>query len=144
MSRLEERFSKALHTTARSWRQTLDLRLKDLGIGQAGWMTVALVAKADAPLSQIELANNLGIEGPSMVAMLDRLVKAGLVVREPSPTDRRVKLVVLTEAGSALYGKVKVKADEFRKELLSNIDPAQLRLATELLEQLEHALKSVG
>lgn len=142
-SRLEERFSKALHTTARSWRQALDLRLKDLGIGQAGWMTVALVAKADAPLSQIELANNLGIEGPSMVAMLDRLVKAGLVVREPSPTDRRVKLVVLTDAGAALYGKVKIKADEFRKELLSTIDPTQLRVATELLEQLEYALKSV-
>jgi MarR family transcriptional regulator for hemolysin len=84
----------------------------------------------------------LGVEGPSMVAMLDRLMKAGLIVREPSPTDRRIKLVMLTDAGVALYGKVKTQATAFRKELLTDIDPGQLRLATELLEQLQRALEA--
>ena len=64
-------------------------------------------------------------------------------MREPSPIDRRVKLVVLTEEGAALFSKVKLKATEFRKELLRGIDPAELRVATELLEKLELALKSV-
>jgi MarR family transcriptional regulator for hemolysin len=142
MTDIDERFSNALHTTARIWRQVLDNRMKDLGISQSGWMAIALIAKADRPQSQIELANALGIEGPSMVSMLDRLSKIGLITREPSPTDRRVKLVMLTDAGAMLYSKVKSKATVFRKELLRDIDPAQLRAATGLLEQLQSMLEA--
>jgi MarR family transcriptional regulator for hemolysin len=141
MADVDERFSYALHTAARLWRQALDRRMKDLGISQSGWMTVALVAKADRPLSQIELANALGIEGPSMVAMLDRLMKSGLILREASPTDRRVKLVMLTDAGAALYSKVKSKSIVFRKELVKGLDAEELRIATDLLERLQHMLE---
>lgn len=134
---LQLRFSTALHTTARAWRQAVDARLKDLGISQAGWMTIAMVAKADAALSQRQLADLLGVEGPTIVAMVDRLVTAGLVLRAPSPLDRRVKLIRLTDAGQALYGKVKERADLFRSNLLAEVDPAVLLAATTLLESLQ-------
>lgn len=133
---LQERFSAALHTTARSWRLALDARLKDLGVGQAGWMTIAIVAKSPTELSQKELADQLGVEGPTIVAMIDRLMKAGLVLRVPSATDRRVKLVHLTDAGRALYAKVKAEADAFRSTVLADVDEATLRAATDLLEAL--------
>ena len=102
MTDLEERFSGALHNTSRAWRQALDRRLKYLGVSQASWMTIAVAAKAPRPLSQSELADRLGVEGATMVAMVDRLVKAGLVMREPSITDRRVKRVALTPACNLL------------------------------------------
>jgi MarR family transcriptional regulator for hemolysin len=140
MPDLAERFSGALHNTSRAWRQALDRRLKYLGVSQASWMTIAMAAKARSPLSQSELADRLGVEGATMVAMVDRLVKAGLVVREPSTTDRRVNRVVLTEAGTVLYGKVLTEAAAFRKELLANLDPQQLLVATELLEGLQGAI----
>lgn len=137
MSDLEERFSDALHSTSRSWRQAVDRRLKYLGVSQASWMTIAIAAKAGAPLSQSELADKLGVEGATMVAMIDRLVKAGWVVREASTTDRRVKRVVLTAEGLNIYGKVKAEAIALRKELLANTDQKHLLLATELLESLQ-------
>ncbi len=137
MASTEERFSMALHHTARIWRQALDRRLKDLGVGQSGWMAIANIAKSKEPLSQIELANRLGVEGPSVVSIVDRLVKAELVERVPSDTDRRIKYVVLTEAGQALYAKVKTAADAYRKEMLGGIDKARLQAATELLEELQ-------
>jgi MarR family transcriptional regulator for hemolysin len=137
MPTTEERFSMALHNTARIWRQAIDRRLKDLGVGQAGWLAIANVAKSKDALSQIELANRLGVEGPSVVALVDRLVKAGLVQRVPSETDRRIKHVVLTEAGLQLYAKVKTAADAYRVELLGGIDKARLQAATELLEELQ-------
>ena len=137
MLSLQERFSHALHSTARAWRLALDRRLKDLGLSQAGWMTIAMAAKTSEPLSQIELAQRLGVEGSTMVAMLDRLVKAGLLERQPSPTDRRVRLIVLTESGMQLYGRVKTEAEAFRKELMVGVDADTLRIATELLEHLE-------
>lgn len=136
-SDLQLRFSSALHTTARAWRQALDARLKDLGISQAGWMTIATVAKSASELSQKQLADLLGVEGPTIVAMVDRLVGAGLVERAPSPLDRRVKLIRLTAAGQALYGTVKARADVFRSGLLSEVDAATLLAATTLLESLQ-------
>jgi MarR family transcriptional regulator, transcriptional regulator for hemolysin len=137
MGELEERFSGALHNTSRAWRQALDRRLKYLGLSQASWMTIAVAAKAKGPLSQSELAQRLDVEGATMVAMVDRLVKAGLVVREPSLTDRRVKRVVLTPAGDQLYDRVRTEAAAFRRELLDGIDPKKLLSATELLENLQ-------
>lgn len=140
MSDINERFSYALHTTARVWRQALDRRMKDLGVSQSGWMAIALAAKSSRPQSQIELANAVGIEGPSMVAILDKLSKDGLITREPSPTDRRVKLVMLTEAGMELHSRIKSNATTFRKEFLREVDPKKLQQATELLEQLQAML----
>jgi MarR family transcriptional regulator for hemolysin len=137
MNELEERFSTALHGTARSWRQAVDRRLKFLGVSQASWMTIAVAARAPMPLSQSELADRLAVEGATMVAMVDRLVKAGLVVREPSTTDRRVKHVVLTPAGFALFENVKAEAAAVRTELLSKIEPSRLQTATDVLEALQ-------
>src|SRR5258705_12192857 len=110
MNDLEERFSEALHSTSRSWRQAVDRRLKYLGVSQASWMTIAIAAKERSPLSQSELADKLGVEGATMVAMIDRLVKAGLVMREASTTDRRVKRVILTPAGVKIFDKVQTQA----------------------------------
>ena len=143
MSELEERFSAALHNTSRAWRQALDRRLKFLGVSQASWMTIAVAAKARGPLSQSELANRLDVEGATMVAMVDRLVKAGLVVREPSTTDRRVKRVVLTAAGNLLYDRVRAEATAFRRELLATVEPKKLLVATELLEGLQGTIDAL-
>jgi MarR family transcriptional regulator, transcriptional regulator for hemolysin len=137
MSDLEERFSDALHNTSRSWRQAVDRKLKYLGVSQASWMTIAIAAKARSPLSQSELADKLGVEGATMVAMIDRLVKAGLVNREASTTDRRVKRIVLTPGGMKIYEKVKAEAAALRRDLLANTDQKKLLLATELLEGLQ-------
>lgn len=140
MSDLEERFSDALHSTSRSWRQAVDRKLKYLGVSQASWMTIAIAAKAHSPLSQSELADKLAVEGATMVAMIDRLVKAGLVVRQASTTDRRIKRIVLTDAGLKIYDKVKAEAVALRKELLANTDPKRLLIATELLEGLQRII----
>jgi MarR family transcriptional regulator for hemolysin len=133
---MEERFSAALHGTARTWRLAIDKRLKHLGIGQSGWMTIAMVAKADQPMSQRALADLVGVEGPSMVAMLDRLERDGFVTRAPSSLDRRVKLVHLTQAGRTVYDEVCKEAQAIRAGLLADVDPAALAAATSLLETL--------
>ena len=137
MPELEERFADALHGTARIWRQAVDRRLKNLGMSQASWMTIAVASKARSPLSQSELAERLGVEGATMVAMVDRLAKAGFVVRQPCQADRRINRVVLTEEGNRLCETVKAEAAAVRRELLATIDPVSLAVATELLETLQ-------
>jgi MarR family transcriptional regulator for hemolysin len=140
MRDLEERFANALCGTARTWRQALDRRLKHLGVSQASWATMEAAANAVAPLSQSELAERLAVEGATMVAMIDRLVSAGLVVREPSTTDRRVKRVVVTAAGQRLYDTVQAAAALARKELLASFDRHQLEEVILVLDALHEKL----
>ena len=136
MSSIEERFSAALHGTARNWRLVIDRRLKHLGLSQASWMAIAYVAKQKESMSQTKLASCVGVEDPTMVSTIDRLVKAGYVVRTPSGTDRRVKLVSLTERGQEIYQTVWKEAQLVRLELLGKADPAVLGIVTEFLETL--------
>jgi MarR family transcriptional regulator for hemolysin len=138
---VEERFSDALHSTARAWRLAVDHRLQHLGISQASWMTIALVARAPSPLSQSDIASRLAVEGATIVSMIDRLAKSGLAIRETSLTDRRIKHVCLTDAGNKLYAKVKREAMAVRQQLLANLDHEKLRLATEVLEELQGILE---
>ncbi len=140
MRDLEERFANALCGTARAWRQALDRRLKHLGLSQASWATLEAAATAAPVPSQSELALRLAVEGATMVAMIDRLVDAGLVVREPSTSDRRVKRVVVTAAGRRLYATVQAAAAEARKELLASADRRQLEDVTLALEALHEKL----
>jgi MarR family transcriptional regulator, transcriptional regulator for hemolysin len=140
MRELEERFSNALHSAARGLRVAMDRRLKSLGVSHASWMAIAAAAKARRPLSQSQLALRLGIEGPTMVATIDRLVKSGLALRESSAADRRIKRVVLTAAGNRLYAELKAEAAALRHEVLAGIDAKRLRVATDLLEGLKATL----
>lgn len=141
---LEERFATALHGTARAWRQAVDRRLKFLGLSQASWLTIAVAARAKQPLSQSELADQLGVEAATMVAMVDRLVKAGLAKRKVSSEDRRIKRLILTEAGHRLYDRVKAEAALVRRQLLANIDPDELASATRLMEALQSTIATIA
>jgi MarR family transcriptional regulator for hemolysin len=144
MPTIQEDFSAALHYGARAWRLALDKRLKHLGLGSAGWMTVAIAAKANAPMSQSELAAAVGVEGATMVAMIDRLVAAGLVERQAAETDRRIKRIAVTRAGMALYAQVKAEADAFRREMLSDEDEKLLAKATTLLQRVREKAEGVA
>jgi MarR family transcriptional regulator for hemolysin len=92
-------------------------------------------------LSQSELADILSVSGATMVHMIDRLVKAGFVMREPSISDRRVNRIVITHAGHRLYAQIKDEVCAVRQQLLASITLESLAHLTELLEQLQCILQ---
>jgi len=138
---LAARFENALHNTAKYWRHAMDRRLQDLGISLTSWMTIAAASQVRSPMSQSELADMLSVSGASMVHMIDRLVRAGLVVREPSKSDRRVNRIVITHAGHRHYAELKNEAAAVRQQLLARIELEKLAHLTELLEQLQCMLQ---
>jgi MarR family transcriptional regulator for hemolysin len=134
---LEERFEVALRGTAKRWTQAVHRRLNRLGVSQASFMTIAAAAQARLPLSQSELADTLAISRASMVQTIDRLAQGGLVKRESATSDRRVKRVVITDAGAHLYTVIKEEVASIRRQLLANIEREKLVHLTELLEKLQ-------
>jgi DNA-binding MarR family transcriptional regulator len=53
-----------------------------------------------------EMARAIGCDPSYITALVDDLADRGLASREPSPLDRRIKLVVLTAAGRALSEEI--------------------------------------
>ena len=71
--------------------------LSPLDLGQRGFCVLA--AAVDAELTQTELAGLIGLDKTTMVVTVDDLERKGLAVRVPSPTDRRARVIKVTDAG---------------------------------------------
>jgi MarR family transcriptional regulator for hemolysin len=138
---VDQRFTQALQGGARAWRAALERYLKSCGITPAGWNAVSAVAGATTAPSQRQLAEQLGVDGATLVATIDRLVAGGLAERMPSPHDRRVKLVVLTGEGRALAARVGEQAALLRQSIAARIDAARMAMASEVLEELQQILE---
>ena len=92
--------------------------------------------------SERELCQHFGVSRVTVRQSLQRLAAAGLVKREPSTADRRIKRVVVTEAGYRLFDTVKTEAALVRKELLSQLDPKKLEAAADVLEALQGIIEA--
>lgn len=135
-------FLQALHGAARAWRVALERHLKARGLTSAGWSALAAVVDSDAALSQRALARQLGVDGATLVATIDRLAGTGLVERSPGPTDRRIKLVVPTAMGRALASEVAQEAAVLRGMTVARLDGDQLDMAADVLAQLQRLLEA--
>lgn len=132
---LTEVFARSLGTVARQWRRRLDLAFRHLDLTQARWSVLFELSRHEE-ITQIELARNLWIEGATLVRLLDGLEKAGLVERRPCPQDRRAKTLRLTDQANGLIREMKRIAADNRAELLADVSPEDLQIATRVLGQV--------
>ena len=105
-------------------------------MSQASWVAVASIARNERPLSQTELAQELGVESATVVPLINRLVDAGLVERVLTERDKRKRLLVATPKGLELYHQVKAVADELREEILTVITPEEQEITRNVLTRL--------
>ena len=74
---------------ARRWRRVLDARLAASGLSDATWVPLVHLEESGGGVTQKELAALVGIEGSSLVRLIDILGRQGLVERRVDTTDGR-------------------------------------------------------
>src|ERR687894_2874686 len=116
-----EDFGWALGALLRSYRDLVSPVLGDLPHGQRGYQTLCEVVRCDQP-SQLALANRLGIDRTVMTYLIDDLVEAGLVERQPNPRDRRQRLIVATPRGREAVAALCAQVAEAESRLLAALD----------------------
>lgn len=72
--------------------------------------------------SQVEIANKAGMKASLLVKILDDLSKRNLLVREPSPTDRRRHQLRLIPAGESLREQIRASHMAGNDELFEAAD----------------------
>jgi len=98
---------------------------------------------ADAPLRVSRVAANLGIRVPSATEQIIKLEQAGLVSRQPDPTDSRAVLVQLTDRGRAAWQEAGRRRNARVAALLGELDDeerATLAAALPIIQKINHTL----
>jgi DNA-binding MarR family transcriptional regulator len=96
--------------------------------------------RLEQPMATGTLAEQLGLDRSNVTGVVDRLEERGLITRQPHPGDRRVKLVVLTDAGRATRAAIdeRIFATVTLFEALSEEDQRDLAgLLSKLLERAD-------
>lgn len=127
---------------SKDWRQLIDQRLMTLGVSNARWMVLWTLDNLGEPVPQKVLAEKIGIEGPTLVRMLDRLENDGLVRRKASKKDRRVKHVELCENNDALLDSMVEVAINIQRDLIKDIPEEDLIVCHRVLLTIKERLLS--
>ncbi|TWB03839.1 MarR family winged helix-turn-helix transcriptional regulator [Bradyrhizobium stylosanthis] len=121
----------------RIWRRESDQALSDHGLSYATAIPLLVLSRQGENVRQGVLADELGIEGPSLVRLIDLLQAEGLVERREDPTDRRAKTLHLTKAGAAKVEETNRILRRVRASLLRDIGPEELAITFETLQRIE-------
>jgi MarR family transcriptional regulator for hemolysin len=131
---LRQDFTVALILAARQWRRTVAESVVDLGVSEACVSPLLWAGRLGGGVRQVALADYVGIEGPSLVRLIDQLESSGLVERRDDPTDRRAKTIWLTEAGKGVSARIEQRLVKLRGDALGEIAPERL---ADMLETLQ-------
>lgn len=111
---------------ARLYRARIDRAFDQAGLGlTAGEARTLAHVSINPGLRQGVLAERMNVEPMTMVGFLDRLEGQKLIARDPDPTDRRAKLVRLTDTATPLLEKVMAAASIAREEALAGLTSEQ-------------------
>ncbi|MFC5443677.1 MarR family winged helix-turn-helix transcriptional regulator [Rhizobium halophytocola] len=113
-----------------------EFRARDTGLTRAQWHALAYL-KRNEGIHNAGLAELLAVEPISLTRVLDKLVERGLVERRAHPTDRRLKLMYLTDEARGLFSGMQGLAEETRAEAIEGFSAEERELLLSMLERVK-------
>jgi MarR family transcriptional regulator, transcriptional regulator for hemolysin len=101
----------------------LTAELADLGITPRG--NCVLAAAQTGERTQIQLADMCQLDKTTMVVTIDELEKAGFVERQTSATDRRARIIVVTDLGRKVHASAQDVVARVYEDVLSALPDAE-------------------
>ena len=139
---LDERtLTAALLRLARMYRKEVNATLAAHGLSDAQALPVMQIARLGEGVRQGVLAEELGVEGPSLVRVLDQLCATGLVERRDDPHDGRAKTLHLSPEGRALAVVIEAAVNTLRTRLLAEASEADIAAALRVMALFQAALE---
>ena len=130
-----KRIDNALEKEANSNLQALNLTM------QQNRVLILLAHTEGYTLSLKTLEERFHAAQSTMAGLVSRLEKKGLVAALQDPTDRRVKLVRLTERGLALHAQSHQRVVESEERLTSLLTPQEREILLVCLRKVYEAVR---
>ena len=123
----------------RALRKALDAELGHYGITFSQWQILAGLA-LEGETSQVKLAELIGVEGPTLVRILDRMEQKGWIRRKVSLRDRRQKLISPTKKVEGVWKKMTECAHGVRDGAVKGISAKDVANLQKLLKKIRENL----
>ena len=101
---------------------------------------LAQLERASRPLSMSELSERMMVSNGNITGLVDRLVQDGLVVRAPSPHDRRTQLVRLTTDGKHFFDGITPANEAWIEHMTGRLSRADKARLLDLLAKLKRSI----
>ena len=124
-----------LARTARIVGRAFDAALERVDGSLPMWL-VLLNLKIRVNTNQRELADAVGITGPTLTHHLNAMERDGLLTRRRDPDNRRNHLVEITPAGERAFVRLAAAAQAFDAQLRGSLTANELSNLRSLLNQL--------
>lgn len=125
--------------TSHLYTRAINEELAPRGITYRQWQVLGCLS-VFGESSQVELADHMNIEPASLVPVLDRMERDGLIARVSCPTDRRKKLIKPLEKAEVLWKQIVESAERVRVRATAGMSESQLASLRELLDQVQQNL----
>ncbi|MDV3467129.1 MarR family transcriptional regulator [Stenotrophomonas sp. C3(2023)] len=142
-TRLQMQLSSGLLSAGRQWQRLADTTLGSYGISTACTMPLLMIGRAGGGIRQVALAQQLNMEGPSLVRLLDKLSASGLVRRESDASDRRANLLWLTGEGQRLVSELEARLIDLRQDVFGALSLDELQAVVKVWRLLSEAADRV-
>lgn len=126
--------------TAHELACAMNSELQAHGITYRQWEVLAWLSYV-GELSQTELASKMGIEAPTLVGVLDRMERDGWIQRVPSETDRRKKMIRVTDRVDPAWSQMVQCGLKVRKQATQGLNEEQIKLLRTTLKVMLKNLK---
>jgi MarR family transcriptional regulator for hemolysin len=132
----DESFGYLVHNASHAIEQSLNEELRQHGITFRQWQVIACLTLLGENCSQGDIAERLGIEGATLVGVLDRMERDGWIRRHPCATDRRKKIVRVTDKVEPVWATMVECGHKIRRRATKGIEKQDYEIAWRVLEQV--------
>ncbi|TYB56567.1 winged helix DNA-binding protein [Nonomuraea sp. PA05] len=133
-ARTETDLSFLLDHTGHVLRTQMSAALAEIGL--TARMHCVLVHALEEERTQIQLAEIGDMDKTTMVVTVDALEKAGYAERRPSSTDRRARIIAVTEAGAEVARRSQQIVDGVHRAALETLPDDERKVLVRALNRL--------
>lgn len=131
-----------INSTAKMFVKALDTELrKSVGLTFSQWKILVMLSLKDGT-TQKEIAGGLGLEGATLIPILDKMEKDGLVVRKVDLADRRNNRIYRTDKAENLWPAMVDCALKIREISVRDIPSTHVTITRDSLQKIYRNLET--
>jgi MarR family transcriptional regulator, transcriptional regulator for hemolysin len=131
-----------VNRSAKTFVKALDTELrKRVGVTFGQWKVIVMLVNENGS-TQKEIADRLGLEGPTLIPIIDKMEEERLVIRKVDPADRRNNRIYRTEKADDLWDRMIECALKIREVSLRGIPEQDVKVMRKVLEKISQNLRT--
>ena len=126
----------------RKLRAGFDSLVRERGMTLARARVFFALSKRDG-ITQRELADELELETPTLVRILDAMEGQNFIERRSMQSDRRAKQIHMTDSGKVIAGEIETLATNVRSAIVGGVSDEELATALKVIRAMAANLQTM-